>query len=49
MTPSAHVGHWLADLLYVAPLALLAVVLLVGRMRAALVRRRERRGTGAVQ
>jgi hypothetical protein len=29
----AHVGHWLVDLLYVAPLALLGVFVLVGKVR----------------
>jgi hypothetical protein len=41
VSPLAHVGHWLVDLLYVAPLALLAVIALVGRVRN---RRRERQG-----
>jgi hypothetical protein len=29
----AHVGHWLVDLLYVAPLIVMGALLLVGRMR----------------
>jgi len=29
----AHVGHWLVDVLYVAPLLVLAVLVLVGRVR----------------
>jgi hypothetical protein len=33
VTPLAHVGHWLADLVYLAPLAVLAVVVLAGRLR----------------
>jgi hypothetical protein len=37
----AHVGHWLVDLLYVAPLAVLGLFVLVGKLRA---RRRERQG-----
>ena len=31
--PLGHVGHWLVDLLYVLPLAVLGVALLVGRLR----------------
>lgn len=31
--PLAHVGHWLVDLLYVAPLLVLGVILVVGRWR----------------
>jgi hypothetical protein len=34
MTPIAHVGHWLVDLLYVLPLLVLGVVLAVGRLKA---------------
>jgi hypothetical protein len=29
----AHVGHWLVDLLYVAPLIVMAGLLLAGRLR----------------
>jgi hypothetical protein len=29
----AHVGHWLVDLLYIAPLILMAALLLVGKLR----------------
>jgi hypothetical protein len=36
----AHVGHWLVDLLYAAPLLVMVAVLLVGRLR-------ERRGKGS--
>jgi len=38
----AHAGHWLAQLAYVAPLAVLAAVVLVGRLRERLARRRAR-------
>jgi hypothetical protein len=41
MSPLAHAGHWLVDLLYVAPLALLGVVVLAGKVRN---RRRGRQG-----
>ena len=37
--PFAHAGHWLAQLAYQAPLILLVVMLVVGKLRA----RRERR------
>ena len=37
MTVLAHVGHWLADMLYVAPLLVMGALLLAGRLR-------ERRG-----
>jgi hypothetical protein len=37
----AHVGHWFVDLLYLAPLALLGVLVLAGKVRA---RRRGRQG-----
>jgi hypothetical protein len=40
MTVLAHVGHWVVDLLYVAPLILMVAVLLVGRLRE----RRTQRG-----
>jgi hypothetical protein len=33
MTPLAHAGHWLVDLLYVLPLLVMGVVLLVGWVR----------------
>ncbi len=36
----AHVGHWLVDLLYAAPLLIMVAVLLVGRLR-------DRRGKGS--
>lgn len=29
----AHVGHWLVDLLYVAPLLALGVLVLIGKVR----------------
>jgi hypothetical protein len=41
VSPLAHAGHWLVDLIYVAPLALLGVVAIVAKVRA---RRRERQG-----
>ena len=41
--PLAHVGHWLVDLIYVLPLAVLGVALLVGRFRE----RRQRRARAA--
>jgi hypothetical protein len=34
MTPIAHVGHWLVDMLYVLPLLVMAVILAVGKVRA---------------
>jgi hypothetical protein len=37
--PLAHAGHWLAQIAYLAPLLLLIVLLVVGKLRA----RRERR------
>ncbi len=33
MTPFAHAGHWLAQVAYLAPLVLLVVLLVVGRIR----------------
>jgi len=33
MTPVAHVGHWLVDLIYVLPLLVMGAVLAVGRIR----------------
>jgi hypothetical protein len=39
MIPLAHVGHWLVDMLYVAPLLVMGVILAVGRVKA---RRAER-------
>jgi hypothetical protein len=41
MSPLAHAGHWLVDLIYVAPLAVLGAVAIVGKLRA---RRRGRQG-----
>jgi len=41
VTPLAHAGHWLVDLIYVAPLAIVAAFGLVSWVRA---RRRERQG-----
>jgi hypothetical protein len=38
----AHVGHWLVDLLYVAPLILMAIALLVGKMRERRTQRHRR-------
>jgi len=33
MAPLAHAGHWLVDLIYLAPLLALAVALGVGKLR----------------
>jgi len=33
MVPLAHVGHWLVDVLYLAPLVALAVAVAVGKLR----------------
>jgi hypothetical protein len=41
----AHVGHWLVDLLYVAPLIVIAGLLLVGKLRDRRAER-ERRSRG---
>ena len=43
MTVLAHAGHWLPQLLYLAPLLVLVVAILVGRVRE----RRERREGGS--
>jgi len=43
VTPLAHVGHWVVDLLYVAPLVFLGVIVLVGKLRD----RRAQRGRRA--
>jgi hypothetical protein len=43
MTVIAHAGHWLPQLLYLAPLVVLVVAIVVGRLRE----RRERREGGA--
>ena len=40
--PFAHAGHWLFQLVYLAPLVVLVVVLLAGRLRE----RRARRAGG---
>jgi membrane protein implicated in regulation of membrane protease activity len=42
--PVAHAGHWLAQIAYLAPLVVLVVMLVAGRVRA----RRERRRGGDV-
>jgi hypothetical protein len=42
MTVVAHVGHWLVDLLYVAPLILMVAVLLVGKLRERRTQRERR-------
>jgi cytochrome c oxidase assembly factor CtaG len=42
VTVLAHAGHWLPQLLYLAPLIVLVAAILVGRIRE----RRERRGGG---
>ncbi len=34
MTPIAHVGHWLVDMLYVLPLLVMGVILAVGKLKA---------------
>jgi len=39
MVSLAHVGHWLVDVLYLAPLLVLVVALAVNKLR-------ERRGAG---
>ena len=31
--PFAHAGHWLAQIAYLAPLVVLVVMLVVGRLR----------------
>jgi hypothetical protein len=41
--PFAHAGHWLAQIAYLAPLVLLVVMIVVGRLRERLGRR-ERAG-----
>lgn len=33
MAPFAHTGHWLVDLLYLAPVLALAVAVGVGKLR----------------
>ncbi len=43
MTSFSHVGHWLADMIYVLPLLVFAVLLLVGRLRERRQSRRARR------
>jgi hypothetical protein len=40
--PFAHAGHWLAQLAYLAPLALLVGFLLVSKLRERRERRRDR-------
>jgi hypothetical protein len=44
--PFAHAGHWLAQLLYLAPLVVLVGVVLAGRLRE---RRDRRRGGGGAK
>ena len=41
MSPLAHVGHWLVDLIYLAPLVLLGALVLAGKVRTW---RKERQG-----
>jgi hypothetical protein len=41
--PLAHAGHWLVQIAYLAPLALLAAAFAIGRLRE---RRERRRNTG---
>jgi hypothetical protein len=43
VTVLAHAGHWLPQLLYLAPLIVLVVAIVIGRMRE----RRERREGGS--
>jgi hypothetical protein len=38
--PFAHAGHWLAQLAYLAPLLVLAGMLVAGRLRERRARRR---------
>jgi cytochrome c-type biogenesis protein CcmH/NrfF len=45
MTVLAHAGHWLVQLLYLAPLAVIVVALLVGRRRE----QRQRRAAAAAE
>jgi hypothetical protein len=33
MTPVAHVGHWLVDMIFVLPLLVMGVLLLAVRLR----------------
>ena len=33
MTPVAHVGHWLVDMIFVLPLLVMGVLLAIGRLR----------------
>jgi hypothetical protein len=44
MTVLAHVGHWLVDLLYVAPLILMVAVLAFGKLRERRTQRERREG-----
>jgi hypothetical protein len=39
-TPLAHAGHWLAQLAYLVPLAVLVIALLLGKLRERRARRR---------
>ena len=41
MTPLAHAGHWLAQVAYLAPLVVLVLELITGKLRARRARRRE--------
>jgi hypothetical protein len=43
VTSFAHVGHWLADMLYALPLLVVAALLLAGRLRE---RKESRRRAG---
>jgi uncharacterized membrane protein YtjA (UPF0391 family) len=40
MPPFAHAGHWLAQIAYLAPLVLLVVMIVVGRVRERRARQR---------
>ena len=39
--PFAHAGHWLAQIAYLAPLVVLVVMLVVGRVKERRARRRD--------
>ena len=40
--PLAHAGHWIAQVAYLAPLIVLVVVLVAGKLRARRQRRDDR-------
>jgi len=39
--PFAHAGHWLAQIAYLAPLVVLVVMIVAGRVRERRARRRD--------